>query len=153
MDARAWAKKVEANPEESKALVRLGKLEPSDKPGRVKVPFPVSPEKSPYDKVIGHKSLQKRIADAPVKDVPVSKIHSNGQKSVRVDQVEHYIGDPDATPHSHGGKHPVDHPIIVKVGGKSYAYDGHHRVTAATLRGEKSIKARFVDLDGPAPKK
>lgn len=154
MDARAWAKKVDKDPAESRALVALSKLKPSDdKKGRVQMPMPVG-EDAPYDKVLGHKSLKRRIGSAPVEKVPTSKLVTNGQKTVRVDQVEHYIGAPKAagTPHGGGKDHGTDHPIVVKVGGHHVLFDGHHRATAAILRGDNHIDARVVDLDGPKPK-
>lgn len=139
---------------EARALARLGKLAPSGRQGRVLAPIPVG-EDSPYDKVIGHKSLQRRIASAPIQKVPVGRLVTNGQKSVRVDQVAHYISNRGASGTRHGREsiHPTDHPIVVRVGGRDVTYDGHHRVTAAILRGDRSIDARYVDLDGKKEEK
>lgn len=150
VDVRAWVKK-QGDPAVARALAALAKLPASKKPGRVGIPFPVGDVESPYDKVIGHKSLQRRITTAPVEDVPTDKLVSNGQKTVRKDQVAHYIAHGDTKGMDHGGKHPTDHPIVVKVGGKHVTFDGHHRVTAAILRGEKTVKARVVDLDAKLP--
>lgn len=38
-------------------------------------------------------------------------------------------------------------PTVVKFAGEHYIADGHHRVVAAWLRGDKTIKARFKDLE------
>ena len=152
MDASEWAKRVDKNPKESKALAAVSTLPKSPKPGRVLVPFEVG--SNDYDRAIGKGSLKRRIAEAPVERVPTGKLVTNGQKSVRVDQLEHYISRPNASGSDHGGKgtHGTDHPIVVKIGGRHIIYDGHHRATAAVLRGEKAIDARVVDLDSP-PKK
>jgi hypothetical protein len=151
VDVKSFAKKLD-DPE-TKALAALGDLKPSGKTGRVLAPFPVG-EDSPYDKVIGHKSLKKRIAKAPIEKIPLSKIVTNGQKSVRVDQTAHYIGDPKSPGTEHGGRgdHDTAHPIFVKLGGKIVHYDGLHRATAAKLRGEKTIEGKLVDLEALAKK-
>jgi hypothetical protein len=156
MDVRAWARGGgQAAPKvPRKALERLEALpESKNKPGRVEHPFPLPEEDSPYDKRMGHKSLQKRIAAAPVRKVPLDKLVSNGQKTVALGRVSKYIADPGAPGTHQGGHHEVDRPIVVKVGGQDVLYDGHHRATAAWCLGEKDIAAHVVDLDGPAPKK
>jgi hypothetical protein len=38
-------------------------------------------------------------------------------------------------------------PLIVKSGGKYYVDDGTHRAAAAKLKGEKSVRAKVLDLD------
>jgi uncharacterized Zn-binding protein involved in type VI secretion len=144
VDVADWAKKQDSN-HEHVALERLGQLKPSGKPGRVLMPIEVGAD-SPYDRVIGHKSLHKRIEAAPIKKIPTGSIVTNGQKSVRVDQVAHYIANHGEAGTKHGSV-PTDHPIVVRVGGQNVAYDGHHRLTAAILRGDPKIEARFVDLD------
>jgi hypothetical protein len=43
----------------------------------------------------------------------------------------------------------IDLPIIVKMGGELFVHDGHHRLSAAHLRGEATARVRLVDLDAP----
>jgi uncharacterized ParB-like nuclease family protein len=40
-----------------------------------------------------------------------------------------------------------EHILVVRHKGKHYIIDGHHRVVAARLRGEKTINANVQDLD------
>jgi hypothetical protein len=145
VDLSKWAKAKDVDPAEARALARLGELPPSDKPGRVLVPFPVGDD-SPYDKVIGHKGLHKRIEAAPVKKVPIGTLVTNGQKSVRVDQTAHYVSNKGEKGTKHGTADTA-YPIVVRVGGKNVVMDGHHRATAAWLRGEPRVEAKYVDLD------
>jgi ParB-like chromosome segregation protein Spo0J len=61
-----------------------------------------------------------------------------------------FIDRPDSIPPGmqdpkHGGV--VDTPIVIHQDGKNYLHDGHHRVTAARLMGDKDIQARYVDFD------
>jgi hypothetical protein len=42
---------------------------------------------------------------------------------------------------------PSDPPLIVRWRGVNYLNDGHHRATAAWLRGETRIAVRLLDLD------
>jgi hypothetical protein len=39
-------------------------------------------------------------------------------------------------------------PFVVKVNGKFFAQDGHHRLVAAAAKGSQTAKVRLVDLDG-----
>lgn len=39
-------------------------------------------------------------------------------------------------------------PFVVKVNGKYFAQDGHHRLVAAAANGKQTAKVRLVDLDG-----
>jgi hypothetical protein len=152
MDLRSWAKKDAAI---APALARLAKLPPSpDHPGRVLHPLPAGDKK--YHDVIGHEAIAARIKTAPTKQVPVASLHSNGQKSVRPGQVAHYIAHPTASGHGHKSnakqdKYPTDKPVVVHLAGKNYLYDGHHRGTAAVLRGDKHLDCRYVDLDQKKP--
>lgn len=41
-----------------------------------------------------------------------------------------------------------DLPVVAKVGGKAYVYDGYHRITAERMLGSSTVKVRLVDLSG-----
>jgi uncharacterized ParB-like nuclease family protein len=46
---------------------------------------------------------------------------------------------------------PADRPVVVKMGGEYYAWDGQHRLAAKQLAGEKKANVHLIDLDaGPA---
>jgi hypothetical protein len=150
VNVSSWAKKG-VDPVEARALDRLSALKPKDgKPGRVIAPFPKG-EDAPYDKVVGHDEMHRLIKHAPLKAVPLASLVTNGQESVRADQVAHYVSNKGEKGYRHG-KASTDHPIVVRVGGKDTIFDGHHRATAASLRGEKEIRARYVDLDSRSKK-
>ncbi len=44
-------------------------------------------------------------------------------------------------------RHPGDLPLAVRVNGKIYLRDGHHRVVAAANDGKQTAKVRLVDID------
>jgi hypothetical protein len=153
VDLARWADKAKkgVDPVEARALAKLSKLPPKEgKPGRVLSPIEKG-EDAPYDKVVDHDEMHRLIKKAPVERVLLKGLVSNGQESVRTDQVAHYISNKGDKGTRHG-KASTDHPIVVRVGGKEVVFDGHHRVTAAMLRGEKDIRARHVDLDAKAKK-
>lgn len=114
----------------------------------VAVPFPFE-NRAAYKAKHTNKEINARIETAPIEDVRLDEIHAI-QHSVKPNRVAEYI-------HHDGGrqlgeKHPaagtpVDQPIVIVSGGKKYLHDGHHRATAAALRGEKTVKARVVDFD------
>ena len=45
------------------------------------------------------------------------------------------------------GRAGSDMPVVYKIDGKHYIEDGNHRVVAAKLMGEQTIRARVIDLD------
>ena len=98
----------------------------------------------------GH--LAPEIKNAPVVDVVIGPYRSV-QHSVNPDRCAQYIHKPDLQPPGAVGVHggPIDQPIIVKAGGVPYVHDGNHRIAAAVLRGERTFKARYVDLDTLKP--
>lgn len=106
-----------------------------------------------YQEVIGHREMNARIDAAPIREVPIDSLVAI-QHTVDRKQVEHYIDNGGkvrrGTTHTgHGGV--VDTPIVVRCKGTSYLFDGHHRTVAAKLRGMRTIKARYVDLDAEPP--
>ena len=106
-----------------------------------------------YQEVIGHREMNARIDQAPIQSVPIASLVAI-QHTVDRKRVEHYIENGGkvraGTKHAdHGGV--VDTPIVVRCKGTNYAFDGHHRVVAAKLRGMRTIRARYVDLDAEPP--
>ena len=93
----------------------------------------------------GH--LAEQIKVAPVQGVSLKGVRTI-QRSVNPERVLHFLRHPGQLGHARNGHWgPVDLPIIVQAGGQRWIHDGHHRATAAILRGESGVRARFVDLD------
>jgi hypothetical protein len=106
-----------------------------------------------YQRVIGNRKMNARIDAAPIQDVPIASLVAI-QHTVERKRVEHYIENGGkvrkGTRHTeHGGV--VDTPIVVRCGGVSYLFDGHHRTMAAMYLGARLIRARYVDLDAEPP--
>jgi hypothetical protein len=96
-----------------------------------------------------HGSIAKRTHDAPIALVNLHDLHAI-QDSVNRERLSQHMSDPKMVPEGsraagHGGL--VDRPVVVRKGGKMFIHDGHHRLTAALLRGQSTAKVRFVDLD------
>lgn len=130
---------------QSLGVVRL-KLESSGSAGSSKVPFQVA-DKDAYKAMIRGKGIFKRAEMAPIEDVDLGKIKAI-QRTVNDERVsQHFEGRlyPEGTrAPGHGGL--IDYPVIVKNGDDYFCHDGHHRCTAAKLHGDKSIRARVVDI-------
>lgn len=141
---RAWAAK-RADP----VSARLAGLEPGRYPGTVAVPLPRI-EHGAYKALIQGAGIPKRVEAAPVVRVPIGELTAI-QGSVNAERLQRHLEDPRLIPK--GARTPSsgmlkDRPVVVRLGDKSYLHDGHHRVLAAMLRGERDIKARVVDLEG-----
>ena len=147
-----WA---ERDPGTRRALSKLAQL-PRVKHG-AEVPKPLIPgDKDSYHEACakvgypGH--LAPEIAKAPVVDMVLGPFRCV-QHSVNPDRVAQYLHKPDLVPKGARGEHggPIDLPIIVKAGGHVWCHDGTHRLSAAVLHGDKSIKVRYCDLDAAEP--
>jgi hypothetical protein len=106
-------------------------------------------DKNAYKGKHSNREINGRIDQAPVRRVPLDGLHAI-QHSVRPGRVLTFINDPGAVrPGTHDPEHGgiVDHPIVIHQDGVNYLHDGHHRVTAARLLGDKDIEARYVDFD------
>jgi hypothetical protein len=92
--------------------------------------------------------LQARIKKAPVERV-VWKDLVAIQHTTKAGRLESYVEKPTLVPKGSRapGGWPIDEPIVMRLGGTSYLWDGNHRVTASILRGESGGSARVVDLD------
>ncbi len=133
---------------EKRASWRLKSLLKGERDGTVRHPFPVT-DREQYLKDIKGKNIPKRVDEAPIESVPLAELHGI-QRSVNVERLAQHLEDEDLVPE--GKRSPnagmlVDLPVVVKMNGKDYLHDGHHRATAAWVRGERAIGARVVDLD------
>lgn len=115
----------------------------------MKVPLPYVDRDKAYKAHVADGEMKERIKKAPVTDVPIAGLHAI-QHSVKRHRVKRYLEHPELQPDGktskeHGG--PTDLPIVVQRKGLRVVFDGHHRTTAAILRGADQVRARFVDLD------
>jgi hypothetical protein len=142
---------VSQDPQLWELLTRLARLERA--PHGVQLPPPlVLGTKEAYHRACadagfpGH--LAPEIRGAPVLLVPLQGVRTI-QRSVNPDRVAQYLRNPDLMRPGQLGKHGglVDLPIVVRAGGVDRIHDGHHRVLSNILRGETSVRARYLDLD------
>jgi hypothetical protein len=142
-------------PDVRQAMIRLESL-PQARHGVRPPPPLVVDQKDRYHQACaragngGH--LSPEIKRAPIEVVQLDGVHTI-QGSVNPTRVLQYLRDPELTPRDAVGPHggPVGYPIVVRAGGIRWLHDGHHRVVANLLRGERSIRARYLDLDARTP--
>lgn len=167
MSLAAWAESGGASSEEralsqwadsqdrdraSIALARLAALPPfPKKPWRVLVPFPYEDREKLYKHEFDAHFIHARIEAAAdhIVDFPLEWVVAI-QHSVEPARVVEYILNPQlmeagARHPKHGGR--IDYPIVLRVHGVNACYDGHHRLTAAYLLGDRTIPVRLVDLE------
>lgn len=141
---RTWAGAKSASAPDDPAT----KLRPGDKPGTLRHPFRTL-EREDYLRQIRGAGIFKRAETAPVEDVTLAGLHSP-QRTINAERLNAHLANPALVPSGtrgagHGGI--VDMATVVRVNGVDVLHDGNHRATANYLRGQKSIKARVVDLD------
>ena len=129
----------------ARALQRLSLLPRSETGKGLEVPLPFR-DREDLKAGLTDKEIDAVIDAAPIVDVPLQGLTSL-QHSVQADVVRRYIVAPGATSYTEGNV-PRDVPIVVEREGMvgRYLWDGNHRVTAAILRGESSIRARLAKL-------
>lgn len=144
MTVGAWAARKVGKASAERRLARL----PTSSTGRGDaVPFPFVDRAAIKDKH-SNEEINAAIERAPVVDVKLSELHAI-QHSVKPARVAQYIEDPALRPPADlhpQARTPVDHPVVLEVDGKKILWDGHHRSTAASLEGRKTIKARLAKL-------
>lgn len=96
--------------------------------GQMPTPFPVLDKHCPIEKT------DARWALSPLKRIPLSYLHAT-QRTVDADNVKKFIDDPNL-----GGA-----PLIVQTPDGLVIADGHHRASAARIRGEVSIVAHVME--------
>lgn len=145
----AWAMRHGGDVQE--ALKKMGKMPLSQTGHGLAVPFPYVDKNTQYRAHVPPQVVEHAIANAPIGRVRLDEIHAI-QHSVKPQVLTQYIEQPDAIPAGTTGPHggPIDLPIVVRWRGRLLLHDGHHRATAAHLRGEKEIAARCVDMDKAA---
>lgn len=128
---------------------RLRSLLKGERDGTVRHPFRVV-DRDDYLAKIRGKGVVSRVDDAPVKSIDLEEL-TGIQRTVKVERLQQHLDDEDLIPEGKRSEHGsmlIDMPVVVKIGGETYLHDGHHRATAAWVRGERAVGARVVDLDG-----
>jgi len=128
---------------------RVKQLSAGHTPGTSKVPFPVTDRQQYLKSVHEHGSIAQKTHGAPIALVNLKDLHAI-QNTVNDERLVQHLEDPGMVPDGargagHGGL--VDRPVVVKMGGSMFIHDGHHRLTAAHVRGQETAKVRLVDLD------
>ena len=144
---KAWARNRMEAPKDM-VYSRAGTLEDGAHEGTAKHPFPVTDRQAYLDAVRG-KGIAALTHKAPVGTVRLDKLNGIQQTINRERLGQHLanprlIGDGTRAP-GHGGL--IDLPVVVRLGGKLIIHDGHHRLSAAQLRGDQTARCRFIDLD------
>lgn len=140
---KAWAQAYSGGRD---VEARKAQLMPGQRDGTVRVPFATMPHDE-YKAAIKGKGIPARAAEAPIQIVSLSAL-TGIQRTVNTERLGDYVSGAAKSEGRavHTGM-PKDLPVVVKLGGKMYIHDGHHRATAALLKGADSIRARVVDLD------
>lgn len=142
-DLQAWAASSFAPAEE-----RARTLPPGEVEGTARHPFQPS-DRAEYIAMIQGAGIASRSHSAPIALVNLSDLVGI-QSSVNRERLGMHIADPNlyapgARASGHGAL--IDRPLVVKVGGRFWIHDGHHRLTAMHLRGQATAKVRLIDLD------
>lgn len=144
--AKEWAKPTE----EMNPMERAQRLHPGHAPGTSKVPFPVTDREAYLAMTKAAGSIAQKTHGAPIALVNLRDLNAI-QTTVNDERLVQHLDRPDmVAPGTRGAGHGglVDKPVVVRKDGVLYIHDGHHRLTAATLRGQDTAKVRLVDLDG-----
>lgn len=129
---------------------RARRLPPGEKLGTTKVPFPVTDRDAYLKQVHARGSVSEATHGAPIALVNLKDLHAI-QHTVNDERLVQHLEDPHLIKpgtlgSGHGGL--IDKPVVVRLNGDLYIHDGHHRLTAAAIRDQKTAKVRLVDFDG-----
>src|SRR5580698_666688 len=104
---------------------------------KVNVPFPYQERESAYRSEIDPQALSEAIRASEEREIPLSLLRSTQHtvKDVRLAEIALGIN-----PRAHS-------PIVIERGGRYFVHNGHHRATLASMRGERTMRARVVHLD------
>lgn len=98
-----------------------------------------------------------RVQDyAGVREIPVDHPLHTGQRTLYADRVQHYVEHPES---EHLGRDRIDKdyphalPEVYRTTAddgvtRDYMGEGHHRVAAARVRGDKTIKVAWHEWQG-----
>lgn len=140
---KAWAAQGNEDPERG-----MSRLRPGVMAGSLQHPFPFEDGDGYRASIKSFGSIAARTHGAPIALVNLKDLIGI-QTSINQQRLVEHIRDPrmndDRRAPGHGGM--IDRPVVVKWGGKLFIHDGHHRLTAAHLRGLETAKVRLVDLD------
>lgn len=141
---QAWAADGQPEPEE-----RVHELEAGDRSGTLRHALQTHVPREQYLAMIKGAGIPARTHTAPIALVNISDLVGI-QETINEERLGQHLADPRL--YAHGTRSPghgalIDRPIVVRVGGRMFCHDGHHRVTAASLRGADSVKVRYIDLD------
>jgi hypothetical protein len=148
--AAASAKEWARPDEELGPMDRAKRLHPGGSAGTSKVPFPVADRDAYLAMTREAGSIAQKTHGAPIALVNLSDLHAI-QNTINDERLEQHLASPDmVAPGTRGSGHGglVDKPVVVRKDGILYIHDGHHRLTAAAMRGQDTAKVRLVDLDG-----
>lgn len=142
----AWAEENEERG--ARRSWRMRSLLKGERDGTVRHPFPVT-DRDEYLARIKGKGIVAKVDTAPIKTVALRDLHGI-QKTVNVERLAQHLEDENLVPEGKRSANAgmlIDLPVVVKMGGELFLHDGHHRATAAWVKGERAIGARVVDLD------
>lgn len=145
---KAWAKATGERPAERHAN-RVASLPDGERVGTAKHPFPVA-DREVYLAQTRGKGIAELSHKAPVGRVRLDALQGI-QRTINRERLVMHLNDPRLVPTgaraASGSGMASDLPVVVKLNGKHYVHDGHHRLAAAHLRGESNARVRLIDLD------
>lgn len=147
-DLMTWARAHARGLPADRAEVRARTLMDGQYEGTAQHPFPVA-DRQKYLDAVKTMGIAKLSHKAPIGRIQLSAIKGI-QGTVNRERLNQHLKNPRLIPDGarasgHGAL--IDLPVVVKIGGQFVIHDGHHRLTAAHLRGEQDARVRLIDLD------
>jgi hypothetical protein len=132
------------NTQQRKALATLAAMPPlKSRPHLVSTGLPRA---SKHD--YGNKVTEAQREASTVQQVPIKGLHAV-QSGVSPERLRKFIEHPDLIDEpgrTNKGGYLTDVPIVVDFDGKRLVHDGHHRIVASRLLGDKTVPARVVKI-------
>lgn len=107
---------------------------------RVPVPLPYRNRDAAYREHVESASLSAAIRASEEREIPIALLRSTQHTVSDVRLAEIALG---INPREHS-------PVVIERDGRYYVHNGHHRMTLASMRGDRTIRARVARLDGSA---
>lgn len=101
----------------------------------------------PYARLCPQEQLRRMTRNAPVVWISLGKLTATQPEVGREDVRPHVTNRRLVPVGATRGSGLIDLPVVVRYRDVYYIRDGHHRLTAARLRGESRARVRLVDLD------